>query len=139
MNEIQDILERLAIRKMRPDGSSFPVLVREDGSHSSELLMGVSDERLNGGRETVIPTINQTNASEMGREQAILAALMSNRRYRSFDTPDEGTAFAIARSNAGGRMQGDLGIEKVLSLLAPARQAPPKQDVFAQPVSLRLR
>jgi hypothetical protein len=62
----------------------------DDGSHSSVLSTIVSDERLNNGRETVIPLLWE--GKQLSHKEAIKRALKSGKRWPSADTVGEAHA-----------------------------------------------
>lgn len=75
-------------------------LQNEDGSTSSEVTIGVEDDRLNHGRPTVIPTI--IAGKRLTEKEAIQAAIDSKLEYPSFSTNEEADKFAEERSKSGG-------------------------------------
>jgi hypothetical protein len=77
------------------DPNGRPVLINEDGSMSTERNIGVSDPRLNKGRHTNIPSIQE--GRQLSVRQAIDWALKSGIDYPSYDTPEAADAAAIAR------------------------------------------
>ncbi len=89
-----------------------PVIQNPDGSSSSERTMGIQHEEINGGRETLIPTI--VDGVQLDPEEAIQHALevvRSGGRFKhSFDSIEKANEFARQRSNRGGATtQGALG------------------------------
>jgi hypothetical protein len=73
-----------------------PIIQNPDGSISTERTIGVQDSRLNGGRETNIPTI--WNGKELPMQDAINAAVNSGQQFNGYDNVDSANKAAQDRS-----------------------------------------
>jgi hypothetical protein len=105
-----------------PVGGYLGPQQRPDGKVSTELLIGISDERLNGGKETNIPLLvpgqtgvdrllagEKPNDNQVGH--AIEFAAEQARQgvsFPSFDSPEAATDAARGRSAQGGALNSSL-------------------------------
>jgi hypothetical protein len=72
--------------------------VTDKGGKHSIFSMGVQDSRLNGGRETIIPTVY--DGKIVSRKEAVQRALDSGIEWPSADTVEEATEIAKRASEA---------------------------------------
>ena len=89
-----------------------PVIQNPDGSHSSERTMGIQEDEINNGRETLIPTIvdGVQLSPEEARQHALEVVRAGGQFRHHFDSVEEANAFAQQRSDRGGATtQGVLG------------------------------
>lgn len=91
-----------------------PIIRNEDGSFSTEESITVTDERLNGGRPTNIPSIwggKRPPAELNGTERenwAIEQALKSGQRFEAFDNIDQAVKAAEQRTAMLGDTANDV-------------------------------
>ena len=71
------------------------------GKQASVRSGSVNDERLNGGRTTLIPFL--WDGREVGVEEAIERAVESGIQWPAFDSHEEATSLSIELSNSLGR------------------------------------
>lgn len=111
------------VRPLNPDEA----IQNADGSVSTERSITVTDQRLNGGQPTNIPTIWSVNGqivelpfSKEGEQQAIEYAIQSGQQFDSFGSISEAVTAAEKKSAAGGRAAPKEGDKEPA---APAQQA----------------
>lgn len=87
-------------RRMKRTGQKTqagrPILKTPGGQRVSEKSITVTDQRLNKGRPTNIPSI--WRGARRTQEQAIREAVKSGKRFKSYSTIKEAVAGAKARS-----------------------------------------
>jgi hypothetical protein len=102
-----------------------PILRNPDGSVSTERSITVEDPRLNGGRVTLIPSIQE--GQQLSPRQAIAYAIRSGQRYPSFDNQAQADEYAVQRSHGLGQGQvtAPLGSSAAAAAAPPPLGAPP--------------
>ena len=78
-----------------------PLIVNKKGGVSSELSITVNDPKLNKGRATNIPSIQ--NGKEMTQRAAINFAVKSGKKFKSFGSIDKAVSAAKERSASIGK------------------------------------
>lgn len=124
-------------------GTTTPI-PNADGTVSTERSITVEAQGLNGGRPTNIPTI--WNGRQVSEDDAVRLAIASGQAFPAFDTIEQATASARARSAAIGAGQPSVGGATLPSPeQAPAAPQmpglPPQQAILAamlaNPVQVR--
>ena len=89
------------IRRLRPG----EFIQNPDGSRSTERSITVTEQAINQGRPTNIPSIFSIGGEsrEVPQEQAVRFAFATGEQFPSFDTMEQAVEAAKARSAAGGR------------------------------------
>ena len=89
------------IRRLQPG----EFIQNQDGSRSTERSITVTEQAINQGRPTNIPSIYSVNGEprEVPEEQAVRFAIATGETYPAFASVEEAVAAAVARSDAGGR------------------------------------
>jgi hypothetical protein len=80
---------------------NYPARQNPDGTVSTQLGITVTDQRLNGGKPTNIPSL--WGGQEVDQGEAISRALRSGRAFPSFDTIDEAVAASVDESRQIGQ------------------------------------
>lgn len=99
--------------------SGREIFQNPDGTVSTELSITVTDERLNEGKPTNIPSL--WNGVELSEDESILMALKSGKKYESFKSIEAAVAAAEKKSAALGKEIESMGTnETIQRLLANA-------------------